>query len=163
MKIRFLLIYNKAWWALLSPIIRWVEGTKFSHCALELNGIVFESTWPVSRAISVDHYFTHYKLVRVVELDIPQGKLNESSKIISSTLGKKYSFAQLVWILIDKISHKFCINMHLKYNLNSRLICSELMAMYLQNVFDVKFTKPLDLVGLVDITEALNELEKRQI
>lgn len=162
MKIRFLLIYNKAWWALLAPIIRWVEGTKFSHCAIELNGIVFESTWPKSRAVSAESYYSHYQLIKVVELTIPSENWLVSSKIISSNLNKTYSFRQLIWILIDKIAHKLSLKVSFKYNLGSKLICTELIALYLQNVFDVKFNKPLDLIGLVDIVEALDKLEKGQ-
>lgn len=107
----------KAWWKVLSPIIRFFQKTTFSHCVIYHEGFIYEATWPKARKISLDLWLKDNEIVFMLNKDV-------NMHIAEELVGRPYSFMQLFWALFD-----------VKFTLNSvrGLICSEFIARCLIN------------------------------
>lgn len=137
------------------------EGTDFSHFAVLDYQQVWESVFPRSRRIKLKDWFTHYKLVKIYEIEATTEQHSEFFKIVTANTPKDYSVFQLflIWCsnTIGVLEHYLNF---LLWNGNKALICSEYIAEPINKVFGYDFKKSIDLVGMDEVEAALKILGK---
>lgn len=164
MKVTVLFVNNKTWYSALGAwLIRYIEGTGFSHTAVQIEykeaSYVYHAVYPTFKRESLSSFRTKYSLFKKYDFEIDADPLVIYNYLQTFT-GRKYSVAQLLLIylrrtsaIINKISNGWILN-H-----DNHLICSEFNAMFLQDFKDYKFTMKLDSVGLREIEKACEELK----
>lgn len=168
MKIHFLFVYNHAWWAILSPVIKRLENVDFSHCAigLEHNGkfLVYESTWPKGKVSEYSEFSRHYEVIHDISFDVPEYHQYKVSKFLDNSVGIVYSFVQLVVIAAGKIHPK--LNHWLKnwtWNGNTSLVCTELVARFLDRFTSNQFDESFDYIGCDEVFFAVQGLSFKNL
>jgi hypothetical protein len=157
--IRLCMGLNMKWWAILSPIISYLDKYPASHSWIEIDyhgqTWIYESIWPRSRRVLLDEHRKTYKLTKMWELPV-----NYSSIIYTHYLEErkniKYSFLQIITIGIGLFIRPF--NSYFEsvgLNESKHLICTELCAYFLKDLYDVEFTESLDTIGLRDLDAAV--------
>lgn len=144
---------------ILSPIIRLVNGTPFSHVAIlfedEDGQWVYESTMPVSHKIPYSKWLEHYTLVASHDITPKLKHALVAEVFLHSMLGIKYSYSQL-----------FMAGMSLMFqgifrpkqtNGSRRLICAEFVVLFLNHVCEMDCGKPSDYVTLSDVFDMTKE------
>lgn len=159
-RLRFLFAKKKGRWPIGSWILMKSENIGFSHCAIEIDGYVYESVWPKSRALFLDEWLKKYEIVyqKVVEKDELQ--IDEIRNDIQKNLmGKRYSIGQLILIGVGFIWDDFQASTQAKdWNGSRRLICTELLAIIANKYFGVEFNEKLDTISLSEALEKIGEL-----
>ena len=160
-KIAFCFAKPRSKWAIGSYILRWACGTKFSHCAIYIDGFMYESVWPKSRKI----YFTEWDKKYSLEFWYPI-LLNENRvSLIKQDLeemveeDRGYSVFQLFVIglgFVNASLNKFLSRIH--WNGKEHQICTELMADIMQNHFNYDFKQNLDNISLQEAFEAAKNI-----
>ena len=151
--ISFILSKRKNPLMIISWIIRFIEGTQYSHCAMciEENGIeyVYESTMPKGRKILKSEWDKIYEPVYSYHFMLTDEQRHDALSILQSIVGKPYSYFQLLLILLELCSSavKNFIR-YLEFNGESRQICTETIAIMLNRVFMVAIPENYDHISL---------------
>ena len=165
MKISILLVNNKTWYGSFgSALIRYVEGTGFSHTALMIEhneaNYVYHATWPKAKRESISAFQETHKLYKKYDFELDQDPLVVYN-YLQIMVGRQYSLAQLLLIYLRRTSSFIhAISGGWILNHENSLICSELNAAFLEDFFNVKFNSKLDSIGLRELEAALEGLQK---
>lgn len=165
MKVAFIFVENKRWWAFLSPLIMKVQGTDYSHCAIAITdpnfATVFHSEWPVGYCIDGKRFSKTYKIKHHYSFLVSDKQAVNMMHWLANQVRKPYSIAQLVLILIYKyfpftrpVLSKSIING------DSKDICTEFVSSFLVKFFGVDFKKEDDLIDLNDVHSMVKELNR---
>lgn len=164
MKISILLVNNRTWYGSFgSALIRYVEGTGFSHTALLLEhegaNYVYHATWPKAKRESISGFQETHKLYKKYDFELDQDPLVVYN-YLQIMVGRQYSLAQLLLIYLRRTS-SFIHAISGGWILNHEhiLICSELNAAFLNDFMDYRFQMKLDSVGLREIEIACESLK----
>lgn len=145
--------------AVLSYLIRLIEGTKYSHTFLEfrLNNleedIIYHASGMSVNAYSKAYFQDKTVIIHKFELSLSEEMHTKLLKNCVSKLGAPYSFKQLLGILIYKVTG----NSKIILDGRKAYVCSELIAELLTEIFGNDFDKDLDVVTPKDIYELLKE------
>lgn len=155
---------NTKWWALLTPVIVYLDRYPASHSWIELDyhgqTWVYESVWPRSRRISKQEHAKIYKTIKMWELPM-RHKAVSITHYLEERKHIKYSLLQLVIIAFGLFSKPF--NRYFEamgLNESKHLICTELCAYFLRDFYDVEFRESLDTIGLRDLDAAVRTVGK---
>ena len=164
MKVSILLVNNRTWYGSFgSALIRYVEGTGFSHTALLLEhegaNYVYHATWPKAKRESISGFQQIHKLYKKYDLNLEADPLVVYN-YLQIMVGRQYSLAQLLLIYLRRTSSFIhAISGGWILNHENSLICSELNAAFLNDFMDYRFQMKLDSVGLREIEIACESLK----
>lgn len=160
MKNRYYLItcYNHMWWALLSKLIRWVDGKDSSHCEIlvvnEFDEYFFYgSLWPKSRRATLEEFKKHYDIKHLVRI-YPVKKVNDKDAVeyLESNLNKYYSFVQILFAFFKIIFKSFTsVFNDINVNATKYLICTELCGNFMRDKCGFKFSTSTDLLTISEL------------
>ena len=157
--VRFVFASKRNPFAIGSFLLRHLERLPFSHCAIVIDGFVYESVFPVSKASFIQDWLNNYVIIHDILVEVDSEKLDLISKdIVSNYLGKRYSIFQLFVIGVGFISTT--VNSWISgitWNGSKFLICTELVARISNKYFSVDFDEKLDTISL---REAWNKISK---
>ncbi len=165
MKIAFIFVENKRWWAFLSPIIMKVQGTDFSHCAIAITdpnfATVFHSEWPKGYCVGAIEFSKTYKIKHHYSFSVSDKMAVNMMHWLANQVRKPYSITQLLLILIYKYA-SFLRPMLAKVIVNGDAgdICSEYVSSFLVKFFGVDFYKEDDLLDLNDVHSMVKRLNE---
>lgn len=133
---------------ILARLIRLAENTEYNHVEIMVTArgefitgrtMSWGAVHPKSRKIEYKKLFEKYDLVKTehVKINIDQ---SDAVKILNSLTGRKYSFLQLIVLLFKVAFNALASPMSkVKLNLDKYLICTELVAIFLEKCAGVKF------------------------
>lgn len=125
------LSYHKGF-APLSKLIRWWQGTSYSHTYIQLGNKVWHATGKGVHIISKEEFLKNNVTVKEYYFDNVDSDLVEI--ICTSHSGKKYGFVSILGIFIrDTIGIKL-----IGSDDNQTFICSELVGLVLELVLEVE-------------------------
>ena len=157
---RVLLAKRKQWYAIGSLILRTVEQMDFSHCAIEIDGLIYESVYPYSRMMKKEQWLKKYEIVHSFEKNISDELADLMEVWLSNEMmNKEYSIAQLFLIgvtICSKALEKTLIG--IEVDGNRRVICTELVGLWLSKFFNKKWTERQDWLSLKDIHNGASEV-----
>jgi len=144
-----------------SRFIQWCEGVEFSHCAILIDGYVYESVYPKFRKIDFGEWLNHYEVIEMYSLDNAN---NQAIKEMGeSWIGNEYSLLQLVVIGLGLIFDSFNLYVSkIHWNGTKKSICSEFVARVLAGFYGVTFSESMDTIGLREIKTILEEKRIRE-
>lgn len=149
---------SKSKFGIGSLIIMFFEKIKFSHVAVEINGMVYESVFPKSRIIPRQKWDNHYKLIEQFEIPTKHLNYKQLHKDLNGLVDIRYSVMQLVLLGIEiLIKPLSALLIKTQINGSSMLICTEFVGQILEKHFSVDFKESRDMLSLKDI---YNEVEK---
>jgi hypothetical protein len=164
MKVYILFAENRAWWAVGSHLLKWVEKTNFSHVAVMLTDDygtwVYESQAPQGRRVTLMEWLKKYKIVDSVLLDEHFKKGTHEYYYLYRQTQVPYSFFQLVLIGLGILNKALLErNKWLEVNGHKAAICTELVGNFLRVAYGVELGKSADLLGLQDIRNLVDNLK----
>lgn len=166
MKVSFVFVENKRWWAFLTPLIMKVQGTDFSHCAIAITdpnfATVFHSEWPKGYCVDGKEFSKTYKIKHHYSFLVSDKMAVNMMHWLANQVRKPFSVSQLFLILIYKkipFTRSF-----LGKNINGDAgdICSEYVSSFLVKFFGIDFEKPDDLLDLNDVYFMVKRLDREQ-
>lgn len=169
MKVKILFCKKFKGFKLGGLILELVQGTKFSHAAIEIGpddyhdeAMVFESIWPRSiRTQKVKWEKNHYQAVETYEFNITDKKQQmEVFATLYQGLNRQYSIVQigLIGLTIIFPFLKTIIG-RVTWNGNYFLHCTEYGGRVLK-ALNYKFSEDCDTVDLVELQRACEEMKK---
>jgi len=164
MKIKFIYVYNDAWWAVLSPVISKLENVDFSHCAilLETEDVedVYEATWPRGKKTPFVEWPHHYKIKHAIEFDVPANLEHKVVRFLEASTYFEYSVMQLFVIALGGLN-KWIYNKVKNWTWNGKTaqICTELHARFIEQFSNYKFSESMDYVGCDEVFFAVKNLK----
>lgn len=155
---------NTKWYAILTPAIVYFDRYPASHSWIEIDyhgqTWVYESVFPRSRRVTKAYHASIYKTVKMWELPI-RHKPVSITHYLEERKYVKYSLMQLVIILLGILYKPFNIYFEqMGLNESKHLICTELCAYFLRDLYDVEFRESLDTIGLRDLDYAVRQVGK---
>lgn len=167
MKIEFVFAKNHHWWAILSDVICYLQGTKFSHSGIrvidENMDVIYHSIMPKGKKQKIEDFYKDYSIIESYAFEIKDsGIFDEMILWLEANYSKKYSDKQLILLFSEYISgplYTFLIGLKSFSNGKKRLICSEFVARFLENFFLVKWPENADTVDLVELNEMIKKLK----
>lgn len=147
MKYKFSIIFlkNKSKYNLLAWLIRKAQKTEYNHVEILVKhemsafGTCFGAVYPKSRKTNIVKLKQKYEIIkeRPIEIKIDQ---YAALQILNLLCGRRYSFLQLI-VLLFKISFNFLTipASKVKLNLDARLICTELVGIFLERAKEFSF------------------------
>lgn len=144
-KFSILFLRNKSKYNLLAWLIRKAQGTEYNHVEILVRsensayGTSFGAVFPESRKLDSYNLFKKYDLIhaRPIEIKIDQYAAIE---ILNYLIGRPYSFLQLVVLLFKVACNSLTIPASkVKLNLDAQLICTELVAIFLERAKEISF------------------------
>jgi hypothetical protein len=157
---RVLLAHRREWWAVGSKILMAWEGVQFSHCAIEIDGLVYESVWPEARVIKKAEWLKKYRVAKQWEKHISEELADEmESWFVDAVIGKTYSLWHLVTIGLT-ISSKKIQNLvsGREFDGSKALICTEAVGLWMTRFFNKKWNEFPDWLSLKDIENGASEV-----
>ena len=150
---------------ILSWLIRWAEGTPYSHAGVEFHGkllgIVFDSVAPRSRVITSMRWHDHYEPVISFDFELRPEQVQPAFEWAFSNTDKAYSKWQITMIGLSHLFRGFGRKVAGKtFNGESRLTCVEAAATFAHMFLGAKFPKSLDMLGLKDFEKVIEEAAK---
>lgn len=144
-------------------LIRFVEETGFSHCAVlcEFSGFsfVFHAVWPKVRRDSYSQFLSDYEIYKTYTYEIDVNETIVYNYFMMLT-GRRYSIAQLVLILLRRISGVIKrLSLGWILNHENKLICSEVCALWMMDFLRTMFVSKPDSIGLIEIEQKNEELK----
>lgn len=140
----------------ISWAIRKVQGTNYSHYAIDVNGSVIDATRKDVRPQSYEDFFKHNKVVEITLLEIDADFETVIYPWMISVSNRGYGFLQILGILLKQFGW-------IKFNPfgadSKRLICNELVLLFLQKFCKVVLEKDIDQYDLVMTGEILKGVE----
>ena len=152
---KILLSKNTKWYGFFDDLLIIVERIDFSHVALEIDGYVYESVWPMSRRIKKEEWLKKYQIIREYDSNMPYNLENAYINYIEeSLLDKPYSAMQIIVIGLGMINKSIDVFFR-KKELNNKkyLICTELVCRVLSKMYSVSI-EDVETMGLRE-TESL--------
>lgn len=161
-RLRFLFAKRKTRWAFGSWFLMQSEQIDYSHCAIEIDGFVYESVWPESRVVFLDDWLKKYEVVNQKVYDSDDMKIEMiRHDILSGYLGKTYSIFQLFLIGLGFLSSdldSWVKKIH--WNGSKFLICTELVAVMANKYFAVEFNEKLDTISLREAWDGVSKISE---
>ena len=110
---------------LVSKLIKWVSGGKWSHCAMFLdNNTLIETEWSTKcRIINIEDTDYLQKNHEVISCPLTQAQQELLQVLVFPLLGKKYDF----WLIFKLLIH-FIFKTKIDKHSAETLVCSELVA-----------------------------------
>lgn len=144
-KFSILFLKNKSKLNLLAWLIRKSQNTEYNHVEILCRhnssslGYSYGAVWPYSRKISEHDLLEKYDLIIERPIEI---KINEYSalELLRDQMKRPYSFLQLIVLLLKISFNSLSIPASkVKLNLDARLICTELVAIFLERAKEISF------------------------
>jgi hypothetical protein len=164
MKLVYHFCKKKKGFTLGSKLIMLVQGTDFSHCAIEVirdeqEPVIYEAVFPKSHCISKSQWLEHFQEVHKIEQEIKSFDVLEVEKALAEGLNVPYSVFQLVIIAIG-LTLKAMLTAVQLFCLNSKKeeVCSEYMAKVM-TAKGYEFKKNADNIDIVDCYNAAKEMK----
>lgn len=139
----------------LSPscfLLKWFEKIPFSHCAIEIDGFVYEAVFPKSKTTLFVEWSKTYDIVAEKLVFAESSKVEKIKTYMRrSLMNKGYSIMQLAVLFWALTFHGFnaWAGKH-KWNGSKYLICTELVATVAHKYFGVEFGEKLDTISLTE-------------
>jgi hypothetical protein len=150
-------------WKLGSQMIRWYEGTKYSHIFMVMypspkSKLPFKKVFQASHGdvncLSYEVFEEQNHIFHFYEIDVSDVDYYRAAQWLWSQLQKPYSISQLT-----KIGFNISIK---KESSDSSYICTELAGKLLANILDYEIHRNLDYIGLKQIKEILDKIKGRK-
>jgi len=142
-----------------------LDKVPFQHAALLYSDDrmtrVVESIIPISRDIAYEEWLNHYTIVEAYEM--PELTPSAVQVFIKPLVGKPYSVFQLLLISISNYWGHFKTFFKTDVNGSQTLICSELVAEFLESSYDVSFDELQDFISLKDLREKVRTIGVKRI
>lgn len=138
-------------------LLRWFEGIPFSHCALLIDGFVYESVFPKSRAILYVEWIKTYDITAATH-HLVHKELAEKIKtyVRRNLMRKRYSLMQIFLLFCSMSFHSWDSYIKkTKWNGSKYLVCTELVAIVAHKFFGVEFHEKLDTISLTEAYEKI--------
>ena len=156
-----------------NPLARYImhkQKTNFSHMAILItNGEnktqVYHATWPLAESLSYEEFISKYEIKNIYALTPPLYKeWNQLIELLHNLVKQKsyYSITQLILIYL-KIKFSL-LNTALKMailNHEKGLICSELIARFLNYGWEIQFSISYDSLDLIETSKAAKLVEDK--
>ena len=143
-----------------SYMIRKAEGLHFSHSAIKVHGMVYESVWPKARVIKFEEWVKQYEIMEMYQgPELEHDDFEAFKEIHQEIQDDPYSLKQILTIWLSIVSECFG-----KYFSNREIngkrawICTEHMALFQSVFFDYRFGKHLDAIRLFDVRRAAAQI-----
>lgn len=141
-------------------LLRWFEAIPFSHCAVEIDGFVYESVFPKSHAVLAIDWYETYDLIYHKTIKVDDMTANRiKSYLRRNMMGKWYSFGQITAMFIGMTVNG--LSSYIKkttWNGSKYLVCTELVAKVAHRYFGVEFDQKLDTISLTEAYEKIGDL-----
>jgi hypothetical protein len=150
------------WYAIGSKLLRWFEDVPFSHCAIEIDGLIYESVYPESRVMRKSDWLARYSIVESFEKEISEELADEMEQWLSDRmLGKRYSVWAL-FVIAFTMSSKAIESSIIgrEFDGSRSLICTELVGLWMIKFFNKKWYEMPDWLSLKDIQNGASEVFK---
>ena len=131
--------------AIGSEIIKWYQGTEYSHILIIINDMIFQATHARVNIVPFLDFEKDHKIINRIEVQ----KEKCDFKFLFDSLGKKYGFAQILKIAIKFIIlSKLRLVKSFKYkdNKSQTLICSEYAGKFLKLPWVNDLTDPKEII-----------------
>lgn len=170
MKVGFIFAENVRWWAFLSPVFMKISKVDFSHCGVVISNdnyaLIYHSEWPYGYKTTLEKWLKTYKIKHQFLFEVDSHTVVQMLIWLRVNVRKPYSIMQLIYIFIYKTFPYSRFYLHKKIlNGDSKDICTEFLASFIEKFFNVNFTKSDDLIDLNDVfnmVKKLNGVEKCQ-
>ena len=150
------LVKPKAKFVPFSWLIRWFQGTKYSHCEFNFNisnrSMYYGAVKPSVR-LSNEHYFLKkYEVVKKFEITVEQEQFNEIRAMVMEYANSPYPVLETICLGVSKLlnlkKNFYCDTQYMK--------CSELLVSFLSKVADIK--RDPEMTDVRDIDMVLTRL-----
>ena len=149
---------------IMGKFIEWIDGVPFTHVSILVENIdekmIYESVFPRSKKVSVEDWKKHYKLKYIYQLPSVDVKL--ATSLLEEMRGKEYSIFQLILIAVARAFNRFQRYFGNNINGTKRLICSELVAEFIQKSYNVDFKENIDFISLKDVWDLTKDLSRQR-
>jgi hypothetical protein len=128
-----------------SEIIKWFQGTSYSHVLIIINDMVFESSHTGVVTIPLEEFLQTNKIVNCIEID----KSKVDFEFLFYSLGKKYGYIQIFKIALKYLfmtKLKILKGIGIKDQSAKSLICSEYVGKALRLSWVNDYTDPEDII-----------------
>lgn len=158
-----LLAKRKEWWAILSPVLRFTNGTPWSHCAwlMDIDGDlwVYDSVPPRARKILYSEWSKSYEIVTEYHYQMTVKEHNAMIFALEIQVGKRYAWGQYIPLgleLIWKPLQRFFYGK--SYDNDKTMFCTEFIMRPLKQVFGFIEKEDPDFCSLKDAGLLLDAL-----
>lgn len=157
-----ILAHRRQWWAVGSKILMAWENVNFSHCAVEIDGLVYESVWPDARVIKKSEWLKKYVVTKQFAVLVSDETADQMEEWFTMNIvGKEYSLAHLVIIGLTLYSKKILnIFSHKEFDGSRCLICTEAVGLWLTKFYGKEWNEFPDWLSLKDIETGAMEVFK---
>lgn len=128
-----------------SEVIKWFQGTSYSHVLIIINDMVFEANHNGVVVIPLEEFLQTNKIVNCIEID--KSKLD--FEFLFYSLGKKYGYTQIFKIALKYLfmtKLKILKGIGIKDQSSKSLICSEYVGKALRLSWVNDYTDPEDII-----------------
>jgi len=160
MRFDIVTVKNTAWYAIGGWLIRKIEGTETSHCAIIVytdNGpFVYESVFPKAKKTPLEDWGKHYKIINRWNYFLDQPHAGSALSWLNRHL-TWYALFQLPLIGLSIVSRAFALfsrKINLQIDGNKFHVCSEYVGRWMQKFLDAKFSDPEDFISVKDVEDA---------
>jgi hypothetical protein len=158
--VKVMLSKRRQWWAVGSKLLMAWEGVEFSHCAVEIDGLVYESVWPEARVVPKAEWLKKYHVTKQWEKEVSEETADMMEVwFIEAVVGKNYSLWHLVTIGLTIVSKRVSsIMTHREFDGSRELICTEAVGLWMSKFFNKKWNELPDWLSLKDIESGASEV-----
>lgn len=140
---------------ILSWTIKYFQKTNYSHLAIYSNGLVVDSTGKDTRIWAYHDFTKRYKVEERVELD---ARITDREFLWWSVryLNREYGYIQLLGLFLMMIGLR---KNNYKNMSDRRLICSELVVLFLRDMYhvDISDSDDYDLVRAMTLSKEVRD------
>lgn len=141
-----------------SELIKWWINKPYSHTFIKYvnpleKEVVFHAAHGNVHQILWKNFIKENTVMKTVEIECNQQQYEKLVELYFEKCGTLYSTEGLFWIFIHDLLWK--MNIYIKTFDDPGYICSELVASILENIFDISFKKPLNIIRPDDVEKRL--------
>ena len=159
---KLLLARRRQWYAVGSKLLQYWENVPFSHCAIEVDGFVYESVFPEGRMLPKADWLKKYHVTHEFSKDVSDETADQMEVwFIDQVVGRHYSVWHLVVIgmtLTSKAIENLVIGS--EFDGSRTMICTESCGRFMSRFFDKVWTEKHDWLSLKDIENGAMEVFK---
>jgi hypothetical protein len=157
-----MLAHRREWWTVGSKILMAWERVNFSHCAVEIDGLVYESVWPEARVMKKDEWVKKYRVTKQWGSVVSDETADQMEDWFTEhVVGKQYSLPHLVIIGLTLYSKKI-LNVFgdKEFDGSKCLICTEAVGLWMTKFYGKQWDEFPDWLSLKDIDQGASEVFK---